>query len=226
MTGAAAGRANARAAAIARRLVTARWRVTMAGEHHLPAGGPVIVAGNHSGWLDGPLMAIMSPRPLQAMTKIEMFRGPMARFLALAGQIPLDRHHVDRAAIRYATAVLADGGVVGIFPEGTRGDGEMRYARGGAAYLALVTGAPVVPLAFLGTRLPGGANSSLPPRGGRIHLEYGAPITIEPVAWPRTRARVAAETERIRVTLRDLVHTSAAATGIALPGPLRNLEEN
>jgi len=205
MTGAAAGRANARAAAIARRLVTARWRVTMAGEHHLPAGGPVIVAGNHSGWLDGPLMAIMSPRPLQAMTKIEMFRGPMARFLALAGQIPL---------------------VVGIFPEGTRGDGEMRYARGGAAYLALVTGAPVVPLAFLGTRLPGGANSSLPPRGGRIHLEYGAPITIEPVAWPRTRARVAAETERIRVTLRDLVHTSAAATGIALPGPLRNLEEN
>ena len=73
-----------------------------------------------------------------------------------SGQIPLDRFHVDLAAIRLALRTLEDGHVVGVFPEGARGPGDMTSPRAGAAYLALVTGAPVVPVSFLGTRLPGG----------------------------------------------------------------------
>ena len=141
----------------AQSLVRGWWDVELHGTEHVPAEGPVVMAANHVGWLDGPLLAILSPRPVHALTKREMFAGPMGTFLRAAGQIPLDRWHVDLAAIRTALRVLAEGRAVGVFPEGARGAGDMRATRPGAAYLALVSGAPVVPVSFLGTRLPGGA---------------------------------------------------------------------
>ena len=68
--------------------------------HHadrVPATGPVILAANHVGWLDGPMLAIYSPRPVHALTKREMFSGRMDRFLRSAGQIPVDRFAPDPA---------------------------------------------------------------------------------------------------------------------------------
>ncbi len=62
------------------------------------------MAANHVGWLDGPLLAICAPRPVHALTKQEMFAGPLGPFLRAAGQIELDRFHVDVAAIRIARA--------------------------------------------------------------------------------------------------------------------------
>ena len=85
--------------------------------------------------IDGPLMAIFAPRPVHALTKIEMFRGFLGRFLTAAGQIPLDRFHTDPRAVRLAVHVLREGGVVGIFPEGARGAGELDLFHRGAAYL-------------------------------------------------------------------------------------------
>ena len=61
----------------------------------MPATGPVVMAANHVGWLDGPLLAICSPRPVHALTKQEMFAGALGAFLRAVGQIPLDRFHVD-----------------------------------------------------------------------------------------------------------------------------------
>ena len=132
------------------------------------------MAANHVGWLDGPMLAICAPRPVHALTKQEMFEGPLGGFLRASGQIELDRFHVDVSAIRQAVRALQEGLVVGVFPEGTRGAGDMTSPRAGAAYLALVTGAPVVPVAFLGTRLPGGADGSVPPRGTRVAMTFGA----------------------------------------------------
>ena len=144
------------------------------GQQHFPAAGPVVVAANHSGFIDGPLMAIMAPRPLHALTKREMFAGAMGPFLRQSGQIPLWREAVDPLAVRTALRVLRDGGCVGVFPEGTRGAGELLTTEGGAAYLALVTGAPVLPLVYLGTREPGGSTNSIPPKGTRVVMQYGA----------------------------------------------------
>ncbi|MCI4578723.1 1-acyl-sn-glycerol-3-phosphate acyltransferase, partial [Escherichia coli] len=129
--------------------------------------GPVVVASNHLGVVDGPLMAIFAPRPVHALTKVEMFDGRLGSFLRTCGQIPLDRFAVDNAAVRTSLRVLRDGGVVGIFPEGQRGAGELELFHRGAAYLAMVTGAPVVPLTVFGTREPGGTMSSLPRRRAR-----------------------------------------------------------
>ncbi len=125
----------------------------------------MIFAANHIGVLDGPLLAIFAPRPVHALTKHEMFRGRTGRFLRRSGQIPLDRFAADPRAVRTALRVLRDGGAVGVFPEGTRGDGELHRFHHGAAYLALVSGAPVVPVILLGTREPGGGIDSTPDPG-------------------------------------------------------------
>jgi len=143
-----------------------RWyAIEFHGTAKVPTTGPVVMAANHVGWIDGPLLGICSPRPVHALTKEEMFSHGMGGFLLASGQIPLDRFRVDVRAIRIAVRALREGLAVGVFPEGTRGAGDMTSPRAGAAYLALVTGAPVVPVSFLGTRMPGGSDGSIPPRG-------------------------------------------------------------
>ena len=146
----------------AARLVRTRWPVVVHHADRVPEAGGVILASNHIGIIDGPLLAVFSPRPVHALTKQEMFEGRLGRFLRASGQIPLDRFHADPGAIRSCLRVVRDGGVAGIFPEGTRGDGELHRFHHGAAYLALVTGAPVVPVTMLGTRPPGGGGQRPP----------------------------------------------------------------
>lgn len=196
------------------------WNLDIAGQETFPDSGPVVVVANHIGFVDGPLMAIMGPRPVHALTKEEMFVGPLGTFLNGAGQIPLQRFNADPRAIRLALKVLRDGGVVGVFPEGTRGGGELHRLRGGAAYLALATGAAVAPLIFLGTRLPGGANGSVPPRGSRLTMTYGRPVGFDGHTWPRRKDEVAAATERIGAALRETLATAERRTGMSLPGPI------
>ncbi|WP_408899378.1 lysophospholipid acyltransferase family protein [Nocardioides sp. R1-1] len=191
--------------------------------HHaerFPATGPVVVAGNHIGLVDGPLMAIFAPRPVHALTKVEMFAGPLGAFLRASGQIPLDRFHADPAAVRAALRVLGEGGAVGVFPEGTRGPGDLETFRGGAAYLALVTGAPVVPLTFLGTREPGGSSSSLPRKGARIDIVVGEPSAVDAVPWPRTRENVRLTSAALRDHMQQQLAVALDETGRSLPGPL------
>ncbi|GGF35164.1 1-acyl-sn-glycerol-3-phosphate acyltransferase [Marmoricola endophyticus] len=208
-------------AGASRGLVGRRWDVEVRGAEHFPTHGPVIVAGNHTGWVDGPLMAIFAPRPLHALTKTEMFASPpMAAFLRWAGQVPMHRFEVDPLALKTSVAVLRAGGAVGIFPEGTRGDGSAERARGGVGWLALVTGAPVLPVAFLGTRVPGGTMGSVPPAGSRFVIEYAEPLRFAARPWPRRRADVAAVTEQVREALARHVSQARRRTGIASPGPV------
>jgi 1-acyl-sn-glycerol-3-phosphate acyltransferase len=203
------------------RWIIRRWydvRVTDPG--HVPASGPIIYASNHVGVADGPLLAIFAPRPAHALTKVEMFRGFLGRFLWHSGQIPLDRFHTDPAAVKTCLRALRDGHAVGIFPEGRRGGGDLARFHRGTAYFALVSGAPVVPVTILGSREAGAHTDSLPPRGGTVHLVFGAPRTLEAAPWPRTKEQV----EQASVLLREhmLVHLdrARASTGRDLPGPL------
>lgn len=196
------------------------WHLDMAGGENFPTHGPVVVVANHIGFIDGPLMAIVSPRPVHALTKQEMFTGPMSGFLKGAGQIPLQRFNADPNAVRLALKVLRDRGVVGVFPEGTRGGGELEHLRGGAAYLALATGATVQPVIFLGTRLPGGSHSSLPPRGSRLTMTFGRPLEFDGHTWPRRKDEVAAATDRIGAALRETLAQAELRTGMSLPGPI------
>ncbi len=103
---------------LGRFVIRRRFRITMHGTDRVPRTGPVIFASNHTGVIDGPLLAIFSPRPAHALTKVEMFKGKMGLFLTWVGQIKLDRFNTDPAAVRESLRVLRDGGAVGIFPEG------------------------------------------------------------------------------------------------------------
>ena len=98
----------------------------------------------------------IAPRGTHFLIKKEAFVGPLGPFLEGIGQLKVDRAVADRAAITDALAVLDRGGVLGIFPEGTRGDGDFASLRAGLAYFAVRSGAPVVPVAVLGsTAAPG-----------------------------------------------------------------------
>ena len=191
----------------ARFLVRRRFSVTVHGVEHIPGDGPVILASNHVGIADGPLLAIFSKRPVHALTKKEMFDGRLGRFLLTSGQVPLDRFNSDPAAVKACLRVLRDRGVVGIFPEGSRGAGEFERFHRGAAYLGLVSGAPIVPVIQFGTREPGAGDSALPKRGGHVDLVYGAPYRFEAAPGRAPSSRSSRRPTRCAATCSTTSHT-------------------
>ncbi|MEP9383645.1 lysophospholipid acyltransferase family protein [Nocardioides sp. KR10-350] len=197
-----------------------RYTVRVHGTENVPRTGPVIMASNHVGVMDGPLLAIYSPRPVHALTKSEMFEhGFLGRFLLLVGQIPLHRTFSDPTAVKTALHVLRTGRVMGIYPEGARGSGEFERWHRGAAYFALASGAPVVPVVMFGTRDPGGSVSSLPHKRAEIDIVYGEPIRVDPVPWPRTREQVEQVSKLLQEHMQVHLDRAKALTGRTLPGP-------
>jgi len=205
---------------VARFVVRRRFQVRVHGLDNVPANGPVIFAANHVGVADGPLLAIFAPRPVHALTKIEMFESKLAWVLRGSGQIPLDRFNTDPNAVKTCLRVLRAGGAVGIFPEGHRGGGEFERFHRGAAYFGLASGAPIVPVIFVGTREPGGHTGSLPARGGAVDILFGSPYTLPATPWPRTREQVRHASTLLREHLVTTLDHALAVTGRELPGPL------
>jgi 1-acyl-sn-glycerol-3-phosphate acyltransferase len=195
------------------------WRVRVHGSEHVPARGPVILASNHIGLLDGPLLIAMTRRLTFAMAKHELFTGRTGKVLSHIGQISLNRRELDIRAISRAIQVLRSEKVLAVFPEGVRTGGEVSWAKRGTAYLAMVSGAPIVPVAILGTREPGQTKNQLPRRRSPIHLVYGAPMTVPYSPWPRRKASVGQWTEILREHLAQHVVAAQALTGLPLPGP-------
>ena len=196
------------------------WDVEVHGEDHVPGTGPVILAANHLGWLDGPLLFLKAPRPAHALVKSDLFVGRVGRLLNMAAQIPITRLGADVTSLRKAAQALAAGQVVVIFPEGRRGPGDLRRIKGGVAWLALVTGAPVVPVSIFGSRLPGADRESRPPKGSPIQVVYGEPLTLDAVAWPRTTQALTKARKTIHRHLKQQLATARELTGATLPGPL------
>ena len=197
---------SARGAAVGRRLgigiIHGVWRPRVLGAWRMPASGPVILAGNHAHAVDGPVLMGTAPRPVHFLVKQEAFVGPVGSFLRRTGQLSVDRDSTDRAAVSDALAVLDRGGVLGIFPEGTRAGGDFAALRAGLAYFALRSGAPVVPVAVLGSadrrsRLV----PALPPLRGRIDVVFGDPFDAGDGSGRRTRTALDEATGRIQQRL-------------------------
>ncbi|MBC7632096.1 1-acyl-sn-glycerol-3-phosphate acyltransferase [Aeromicrobium sp.] len=206
--------------AVVRGYVSRRFDVHERGQGKVPETGPVILASNHIGWLDGPLLVLQSPRPTHALVKEEQYVGRMAWFLTFVGQIKVARDRTDAGALRQAVGALRAGQVVTIYPEGTRGGGEFARFKGGVTWLALVTGAPVVPVAMFGTRQPGEPSEAKPAKGTRLDIVYGDPIQFPMQVWPRDRGMLEDAGEQILGHLRAHVSWSKDALKRDLPGPL------
>jgi 1-acyl-sn-glycerol-3-phosphate acyltransferase len=129
------------------------FRMTRIGREHIPAKGPVVLAANHRSFLDPFVIATMARRPMYYVAKKELFRRRwMAWILNALGAFPVDRGTGDVDSIATAKAILARGDIVLIFPEGTRTrPGSLGKPKRGVGRLALETGAPVVPVAVIGT---------------------------------------------------------------------------
>lgn len=205
---------------IASRIMARRWDIRERGAHHVPHRGPVIFASNHIGWLDGPLLVGRAPLPAHALTKREAFTGALGLLLRVTGQIRVDREANDAGALRTAAGALAAGQSVVVFPEAVRGAGDLALVKPGVGWLALVSGAPVVPVVLAGTRGPGQHADARPTRGARLHIVYGRPVTFPAQAWPRPRETVDAVTDQIKQHLRDHLERAVRTEGLELPGPL------
>jgi 1-acyl-sn-glycerol-3-phosphate acyltransferase len=195
---------------LARLLVRVVFRVRVRGLEHLPATGPVLIAGNHSGFLDGPLVCIVLPRPAAFLVKSELYdAGPFARILDFAHQIPVHRGAPDRTALRRGLAVLAAGGCLGVFPEGTRGSGSLHSIQHGIGYLALHAGCPIVPVVCTGTAAALPKGRAVPRWRAPIDVTFGPAFALDVTGDPRARSTVATAAEQIRARL--LAHLTTVA---------------
>jgi 1-acyl-sn-glycerol-3-phosphate acyltransferase len=197
-----------------------QWKITLHGQDNVPASGPVILAANHIGWLDGPLLFLKAPRPAHALVKRELYQGRIGRLLTAAAQIPVNRTGTDAGALRTSAEALLAGQVVVVYPEGRRGTGDLKKIKGGVAWLSLVTGAPIVPVSIFGTRPAGAGKEARPARGEAIDVVFGAPLTLDRVSWPRNTETIADATAEIGRHLRQALSDAKTLTGRELPGPL------
>jgi glycerol-3-phosphate dehydrogenase (NAD(P)+) len=129
------------------------FRMSRIGREHIPEEGPVIISSNHRSFLDPFVIGTMARRPMYYVAKKEMFKGRLRSWMLNSlGAFPVDRGAGDQESIETAKTILARGEIVLMFPEGTRTrPGSLGQPRRGVGRLALETGAPVVPIAVIGT---------------------------------------------------------------------------
>lgn len=181
------------------------WDLRMSGHEHCPPAGPVVVAANHISYLDPPALTSSFLRQIRYMAKVELFASPISNwFFRSLGTFPVDRGHPDRKAIRMALDYLANGEMIGIFPEGQRVwhqpavPGNM-----GAALLASRAQAPIVPVGIAGTRLALEGMRWVP-GSARVRVVIGPPIPPRPEDQHAGKIRLTAITEELMGAIRVL----------------------
>ncbi len=190
------------------------WKPRVLGSWKVPATGPVILAVNHSHNIDGPMVIGVAPRASHFLVKKEAFVGPLGPFMRAVGQLEVDRSTADRTAVTRALDVLKGGGVLGIFPEGSRGEGDFAALRAGLAYFAVRGGAPIVPVAVLGSaEKRGRLIKALPPLRSRVDVVFGDPFDAGDGSGRRTRKALDEATERIQKQLAAHLDDARRLTG-------------
>ena len=170
------------------------FRVERHGEEHIPRTGALLLVANHSSFLDPPIVGAVAPRPLSFLAKAELFKVPiLGTLIRNLNARPLKRDAADPSALRLALKMLEEERALLIFPEGTRGpEGVLREPKTGAGMLAVMSGAPVVPVCVSGTgrawpkgrRWPGPA---------KVRVTFGPALRFDqPAGRRRKEAYVAA----------------------------------
>jgi 1-acyl-sn-glycerol-3-phosphate acyltransferase len=202
------------------------FRMRISGAEHIPRTGAAIIAPNHKSFWDSFFVAVATPRHLRFMGKSELFEGLWGRLLVRLGAFPVRRAQADQDALETARQILGQGGLLALFPEGTRvrDPDSLGAPRRGAGRLALETGAPLVPAALSGTdRLFAGPF----PRPKRVQVAFAEPIAVSELpATPRAaeeliERRVWPEVEHEFKRMRarpGLVAAGVAALGLGAGG--------
>lgn len=165
-------------------LARAIYRPRVEGRDNVPRTGPVIFASNHLSFIDSIAIPVAAPRPVHFMAKAAYFEKWASRqFFTAIGAIPVERGAGQKAldALDQQRAFLDDGRAVALYPEGTRSlDGRLYKGRTGVAFLALQTGAPVVPVGLIGTDEVMPVGAKFPSTTPRITVRFGTPLDLSP----------------------------------------------
>ncbi|SKC72947.1 lysophospholipid acyltransferase family protein [Krasilnikoviella flava] len=154
------------------------------GVENIPSSGPAILASNHLAVIDSFVLPLVLDRQVQFLGKSDYFTGGgvrgrmVAGFMRGVGTIPVDRSggKASEAALRTGLRVLDEGDLFGIYPEGTRSpDGRLYRGKTGVARLALESGAPVIPVAMVGTDVAQPLGRSIP-KPMPIGIVIGEPL--------------------------------------------------
>ena len=195
------------------------FRLESRGADHVPRQGPVLLVANHSSALDPPLVGGVCPRPLSFLAKAQLFDIP--GFGALIRRLnarPLRRESADAGALRTARRLLEEGAALLVFPEGTRGpEGTLREPKAGAAMLAVLTGAAVVPVFISGSgrALPKGGRL---PRPAKVRVTFGPPLAFERGAEGRKEYYEAASRQMMAAIARLWDGAVGDASPLSRPG--------
>jgi 1-acyl-sn-glycerol-3-phosphate acyltransferase len=172
-----------------------RWQVI--GRENIPNAGPVVLVSNHIDILDPPLLGSALDRKVSFMAKEQLFRIPvLSFFIREFGAFPVKRGAADKQSIRKALTILKDGGMLGIFPEGTRSKtGKLGKGMPGAALFALRTDSTVIPVAIIG-----------PYRWfGGLKVVYGSPMDMSVFKAESSSDALPKATEQIMSSIQNLI---------------------
>jgi 1-acyl-sn-glycerol-3-phosphate acyltransferase len=208
------------------------FRPWVKGLDNVPAEGAAIIASNHLSFSDSIFMPLMVPRPVIFLAKVEYFTGTglkgrlTALFFRLTNQLPMDRSGgaASAASLEAGMDVLTHGGLLGIYPEGTRSpDGRLYRGKVGVARLALAAGVPVIPVAMIGTDKVQPIGKRLP-HIRRIGMIFGEPLDFsryQGMAEDRLIQRSVADEimyELMRLSGQEYVDEYAAVVKLQLAG--------
>jgi 1-acyl-sn-glycerol-3-phosphate acyltransferase len=163
------------------------YRPHIEGRAKVPKTGPVIFASNHLSFLDSIAIPVAAPRPVHFLAKASYFEGSgmsgwaSREFFTAIGAVPVQRGAGQAAldALDQQRVLLEQGSAVALYPEGTRSlDGRLYKGRTGVAFLALQTGAPVVPVGLVGTDKVMPVGAKLPSLKHRVTVKFGAPLDL------------------------------------------------
>ncbi|MGZ0711259.1 lysophospholipid acyltransferase family protein (plasmid) [Coraliomargarita sp. W4R53] len=163
------------------------YRPHIEGRANVPKSGPVIFASNHLSFIDSITIPIAAPRPVHFLAKSTYFDGPgfkgwvSNQFFTAIGAIPVQRGAGKAAldALDQQRRLLDEDRAVALYPEGTRSlDGRLYKGRTGVAFLALQTGAPVVPVGLTGTDVVMPVGAKMPSLKKRITVKFGEPLEL------------------------------------------------
>lgn len=152
-------------------------RMNVYGSDRVPKEGGVIVAANHTSYLDPPVVGVSLRRRAVFLAKEELFKVPVLRHIVRSWSMPLNRGKPSPAVLKEAVLKLRGGGLVVIFPEGGIVGGDGADAKRGVGMLARLSGARLLP-AYIG-----GTEKALPPgswliRPSRVTVRFGEPVDL------------------------------------------------
>ncbi len=139
--------------AVAVAVTKSLFRIHASGLEHMPRHGPFLLISNHVTGFEFPVLrTLLRPRRIRTLAKAESWEHRLLGWMLDQWEsIPIKRGESDMAAFRTSLKVLADGGILGIMPEGTRShDGKLARANPGVSLLALKSHCPIIPMAFWG----------------------------------------------------------------------------